>query len=108
MRLSPEMEYGNIEYKWKLHFSNTKDFEKRKTQMAFRIEEGDGIAFYFLGVMDDGLPVGLRYNDLLLSETNLIKLADSLNLCVLFIENIPTISTHHHARKYKILKHEHY
>lgn len=103
MQLSPEMEYGNIEYKWKLYFSNDRDFEKRKTQMAFRVEEGDGIAFYFIGVMDDGLSVGLPYNELLASEMNLIRLADSLNLCVLFMEDVPTVSVHHFARKYQIL-----
>lgn len=102
--LLPEMEYGNIEYKWKLHFPNEKEFQKRKTQMAFRVEEGEGVAFYFIGVMDTGIPVGILYNELLSSELNLIRLADSLNFCVLFVENVPTFSHHHFARKYKIIR----
>jgi len=103
-RLDREEEHGNVEYKWKLEFRTKRDFDKRKTQMAFRVEEGNGTAFYYLGVMDDGLCAGLSYKDLLISEQNLIRMADDLDFVVLFNSTIPTISPHDHARKYKIIR----
>ena len=61
----PEKEYGNTEYKRYLFFKNKKrsslmDFyEKRASQMLFRLCEGNGKALYLLGIDDDGQIVGM-------------------------------------------------
>ena len=54
IKLKPEVEWGNIEYK-----RFFKDMNKRKlfsltAQMNWRLEEGDGICYYYIGVNDDG------------------------------------------------------
>ena len=54
IKLKPEVEWGNIEYK-----RFFKDMSKRKmfsltAQMNWRLEEGDGVCFYYIGVNDDG------------------------------------------------------
>jgi len=54
--LDPEIEEKNIEYKRKLSLDiiNTHRINTLITQMKWRINEGDGIAFYYLGVNDNG------------------------------------------------------
>ena len=54
LKLEPEVEWGNIEYK-----RFFKDMSKRKmfsltAQMNWRLEEGDGVCYYYIGVNDDG------------------------------------------------------
>ena len=48
------------------------------TQMKFRMSEGAGECFYYLGVQDQGYPCGLGENDLRLSLNNLNYMAQSL------------------------------
>lgn len=48
------------------------------TQMKFRLSEGDGECFYYVGVEDGGYPRGLCANDLRLSLNNLDYMAQSL------------------------------
>lgn len=54
IKLKPEVEWGNIEYK-----RFFKDMNKRKmfsltAQMNWRLNEGDGVCYYYIGVNDDG------------------------------------------------------
>ncbi len=59
--LPPESEEDNIEYKRLLSFE-CKDnirFESLVTQMRWRVKEGSGIAYYYLGVNDNGSIYGL-------------------------------------------------
>lgn len=63
----PEKEYGNTEYKRFLYFKNKnksktslKEFyEKRASQMLYRLCEGNGKALYLLGIEDDGKIIGM-------------------------------------------------
>jgi Elongation factor Tu GTP binding domain len=48
------------------------------TQMKFRLSEGAGECFYYVGVEDRGYPAGLEENDLRLSLNNLNYMAQSL------------------------------
>ena len=52
--LPPEVEEGNNEYK--CYFKNIKKerFIELSTQMNWRLNEGNGIAYYYIGVNDDG------------------------------------------------------
>jgi GTPase len=53
----PESDYGNKEYKRKIMMSNK--FEKRVTQLLYRIYEGNGKAIYIIGLEDNGVPFGV-------------------------------------------------
>ena len=52
--LPPEVEEGNHEYKRYFKDIKKKRFFELSTQMCWRLEEGNGIAYYFIGVNDDG------------------------------------------------------
>lgn len=57
--LDPENDEGNIEYKRYLINLNDSKLNSLATQMKFRIEEGNGLAIYYLGVNDNGTPYNL-------------------------------------------------
>ena len=75
-----ETEIGNKEYKRHILFDKniTKMIEKRRTQMLYRLYEGRGTAYYFLGVEDCGNPQGISYNELIITFQNLKKISDGL------------------------------
>jgi len=50
---------GDTEYKLMLTDVDQDKLEHRTTQMKFRIREGKSVAYYVLGVTDDGTPLGL-------------------------------------------------
>ena len=69
----PENHNGNIEYKRHLcsneidiNDENNLRFQQLVTQLKYRLNEGDGIAIYYLGVNDNGtiynLSTGNLYN----------------------------------------------
>lgn len=74
--LDPENDEGNVEYKYQLTDFTPAKLEKRTTQMKYRIDEGSGEAFYCIGVMDDGTPLGLN-------EEKYIESINNLNLIAL-------------------------
>jgi GTPase len=78
----PESDDGNVEYKYKLVNLDEKTIIKRTTQMKFRIIEGCGEAFYYIGIMDDGTPLGLTESEYAESVDNLTKIAKTLNCSV--------------------------
>lgn len=67
VKLNRESNDGNIEYKWKFNkdIINNDKIEKLVSQMRYRIIEGNGIAFYYIGVKDNGNCDGILWNDLL-------------------------------------------
>ncbi|MCE7737559.1 MAG: elongation factor 1-alpha [Candidatus Heimdallarchaeota archaeon] len=75
--LSPEADYGNIEYKLTLshHLDNVSRIEELASQMRFRLYEGNGEAFYYIGVEDDGTPTGISDEELEKSLASLEKVA---------------------------------
>ena len=68
-----EVEVGNREYKINLDYSDkslfiqTNILNKKATQMNFRLIEGGGKAVYFIGINDNGEPIGINIQKLLLS-----------------------------------------
>lgn len=54
-----EAEEGKVEYKLKLNAYAEERLQKLATQLAYRLGEGGGEAFYELGVSDEGEPIGL-------------------------------------------------
>lgn len=70
--MEPEDDKGNVEYKLALIDPSHKKLDTLITQMGYRIQEGDGKAIYWIGVMDDGRTVGVA--DWAFNQTvNLIK-----------------------------------
>ena len=79
----PEKDDGNIEYKLKLINLDDEKFDRRMTQMKYRIDEGNGEAFYHIGRMDNGIQLGLTQLEYLESVENLHKLAKKLNCAII-------------------------
>lgn len=48
--LEPESDEGNVEYKLRLKDPSTMRFQQLVTQMKFRLSEGNGECFYYLGM----------------------------------------------------------
>ena len=59
-RENPE---GNVEYKFKLIKVTKVKIDKLTSQMLYRFMQGDGTAYYYLGVMDDGKSIGLNIDE---------------------------------------------
>jgi len=76
--LPPEEEEGNIEYKLKLVNPTEFRVEHLVTQMKWRLEEGQGEAFYEIGVEDNGFLAGLEDDELEASLATLRRMADRL------------------------------
>lgn len=76
--LVAEDDEGAVEYKWRLTNISATRFEHLKTQMQFRVAEGQGQCLYELGVADDGTPRGLCSADFDESVDTVRRLAESL------------------------------
>lgn len=76
--VGPENPRGNVEYKLKLIHPNEDRLVELATQLNYRLNEGDGEAFYELGVSDEGEPVGLPDWELKNSLHVLERIAESV------------------------------
>ena len=76
LQLPKEPPTGPIEYKTELVNLGPERIEELATQLKFRLEEGGGEAFYFIGVSDDGRPVGLTQERLEESIRNLERIVE--------------------------------
>lgn len=83
--LEAESDFGNTEYKLVV---NPERLDGLQTQMLFRLQEGNGQAFYWVGVMDDGLAVGITEEQFNLSIQNLTGLATNLGAEVKLLRKI--------------------
>jgi GTPase len=78
--IEPESDLGNTEYKLMLKFPKADRIERLTTQMKFRIQEGAGEAFYYIGVKDNGEAFGITADQMELSLRTLHRMASTLNL----------------------------
>ena len=85
-KLPPEVEEGNKEYKRMLCSLSRYRFQQLQSQMKWRINEGNGIAIYFIGVDDDGTIVKLSTKERKESLKNIKKIALQINAYVDSIE----------------------
>lgn len=79
MKLSPESEYDNHEYKLHINNLDKNKIEHYITQLNYRLYIGNGICFYYLGVTDWGDCVGMSYDNVLKSYNNLTIIVNLLN-----------------------------
>ncbi|KAG7379142.1 GTP binding protein [Phytophthora pseudosyringae] len=73
-RLPEEVEEGNVEYKQQLLEPAPDRLRQLTTQMHWRLNEGDGAAFYELGVKDNGDVLGLSEDAMLRSLGSLARM----------------------------------
>lgn len=70
-----EKDWGNREYKLRLVDLTSARQKELITQMAFRLAEGKGKAYYMIGISDDGHPVGISSENMEESIMNLEKMS---------------------------------
>ena len=83
LSLEPENDDGNTEYKLRLTDLDDEKISKRATQLKFRVNEGSGEAFYYIGVQDDGTLLGINEEQYQESCLNLNKIAERVNCRVI-------------------------
>lgn len=84
-KIIEEDDYGDTEYKLKLVDSSSERLQHLTTQMKFRLEEGNGEAYYRIGYEDDGNAMGLNKEDLLLSLSTLCYLSMQLKADIVIL-----------------------
>ena len=85
--LKPEKEEGNIEYK-RLISSNLNRLEALASQMKWRLTEGNGECYYYIGIEDNGTVSELGRISLLKSLRNLKKVVDIIESKIIKIERL--------------------
>jgi GTPase len=96
--LPPEPEEGNIEYKRHLLTINKDQyisierkqykFEKLKSQMQWRVTEGEGVAIYYLGVEDNGDFYNMSDNEIVITLETLLLLTVDLQYTITSFKKI--------------------
>lgn len=82
-KLNKESDEGNIEYKLKLINLDNNTINKRVTQMKYRLYEGNGECIYYIGIQDDGTPIGLTIDEYKDSEKNLNNIVELSNATII-------------------------
>lgn len=87
----PENDEGNHEYKYSLDHLDDEQFDHYSVQMQYRLGEGQGQAFYTLGIRDDGYPIGLTKDRLDKSLKALSEIAktNSATICYVHQKEVP-------------------
>ena len=88
--LAPEDDYGNIEYKLQILPYSKHRFHQLSTQLKWRLNEGNGIAEYYLGVYDDGKIGNIAKDILKKSIYNIKRICNVINAS---IRNVETVCT---------------
>ena len=74
-----ENDFGNIEYKRHIILSSSEKIHRYISQIKWRIIEGNGTAYYLIGVNDDGTISNISKTVLEKSLINFKKLISALN-----------------------------
>lgn len=86
--LPRESDEGAVEYKLHLCGLDKLHIERRATQLRFRVNEGSGECFYYLGVRDDGSVEGLSEAEYLESVGALRRIADLIGCVILELSKV--------------------
>lgn len=87
--LLAESEEGCVEYKLRLSSCSEVRFQQLVTQLKWRLAEGGGQCFYFLGVEDNGHPRGLEEDELTSSLAVLESMAAEVSATVTLTRRPP-------------------
>jgi len=99
MLLPPEIESGNKEYKLKLISNDPNRIEQLASQMKWRLNEGNGVAEYYLGVADNGQIMNISANDFKISIKNFIKIIKIIDAKIISNEKIKHNNLYYHLIK---------
>ena len=96
----PEHDYGNVEYK--AHMNRLVGVKRHRyiSQIKYRIMEGEGVAYYVIGVRDDGKVIGLSRSNVERSLKTFMKLIYALNYRIAQVLKC----TYKHKRDFLIIK----
>ena len=87
MKMDPEKDTGNIEYKLKLIDKDETRINTLTTQMRYRCLEGNGECVYNLGVEDNGIVVGLSEEEYQETIKNINIIAEKNNYSVTLLSS---------------------
>ena len=88
-KLKEEQYYGNTEYKLKFTNMNVSKIERYATQLKFRLIEGKGTAYYYIGVADDGQIVGIDEKKVEFHLETMYQIANSIKGRIESIKILP-------------------
>ncbi|GIL59837.1 hypothetical protein Vafri_14551 [Volvox africanus] len=80
---------GNVEYKYRIKDPHPVRLQQLITQMKYRLSEGNGECFYYIGIEDNGYPKGLEPAELEASIGTLQRMAASLDAFVTLLHYLP-------------------
>ncbi|KAK9815416.1 hypothetical protein WJX72_003287 [[Myrmecia] bisecta] len=87
--LGAENDEGNVEYKLRLKDPTPLRFQQLVTQLKYRLSEGSGECFYYVGVEDDGYPRGLPQPELDMSLATLRSMAAEVTAAIAVLRKMP-------------------
>jgi elongation factor 1-alpha len=99
--LPQEIESGNIEYKRILTDKSLEKIENRVSQMKWRLAEGNGIAYYLIGIDDDGSVYGITKKELNYSKKILNIMAKRCDAKISIVKELE-IDRNKYTGHYKI------
>ncbi|AAK42573.1 elongation factor 1-alpha [Saccharolobus solfataricus] len=88
MKLPRENDEGKVEYKLILSSVTPDRLQELATQMKYRLEEGDGEAFYVIGVSDEGEIIGLSKGQLEESIATLNMITRLVNAKIVYRRDV--------------------
>ncbi|MDT7860696.1 MAG: GTP-binding protein [Saccharolobus sp.] len=88
MKLPRENDEGKVEYKLILSGVTPERLQELASQMKYRLEEGNGEAFYVIGVSNDGEVIGLNKNEVKESISTLNKIASLINAKIAYSREV--------------------
>ncbi len=88
MKLPRENEEGKVEYKLILSGVTPERLQELASQMKYRLEEGDGEAFYVIGVSNEGEIIGLSKSELEESIATLDMIAKLVNAKIVYRRDV--------------------
>ena len=80
-----------------------KFINKKATQMLFRLNEGAGRALYLIGVEDNGIASGIRWDEVLATLVNFICMTDIIKGSVIRTFNIYNTSIGKYVCTFRIM-----
>ena len=83
-----EPDEGNTEYKLKFDKPTVDRVQHLTTQMIYRLNEGDGIAFYQVGVLDSGQVAGLTDEEIFETLLILFYMSTTLSKVSLVVHKV--------------------
>lgn len=78
--MQKEKYYGNKEYKLELINIDKNKVNRLISQFKFRLFEGGGLAWYYIGYTDNGIPHGLIKEKFIETLNNIFKVINYLEL----------------------------